>query len=159
MSKAKDHEMPQSPTGAREEPLTPQRIRQDAFLAALSRCPVITRAAQQVGIGREVHYDWLHGDPTYRPRYEAAMIAAGDALEEKAMEWALDGWLEPVFHEGKIVGHIQKIDTRHTRDMLRAAKPEKYRQRHELTGKDGKPLFDLDAIRAWMSGEPGDDDK
>lgn len=157
---ASANKIPQ-PTRAREKPeaaevLTPQRIRQNAFLRALERCPIISTAALQVGIARETHYDWLQDDPTYRGRYQEALKAAGDALEEKALELCY-GWDEPVYHEGKVCGSIRRYDTRHIRDMLRAARPDKYRERHELTGKDGTPLFPVDAIREYMRQQKDDE--
>lgn len=147
------------PSRAHEKPeeLTRQRISQNAFLRAFERCPIVTQAANQIGISRDTHYDWLHEDPTYRPRFQEALMRAGDALEEHALELTY-GWDEAVYHEGKIVGYIRRYDTRHVREMLAATKPEKYRQRHEITGKDGKPLFDLEAIREWMRREPGPED-
>lgn len=141
------------------EELTAKRIRQNAFLRALERCPVITTAAKQVGIARDLHYDWLQDDPTYRPRYQEALQRAGDALEEKALELAVDGWEEPVFHEGRICGTIRKYDTRHIREMLRAARPDKYSPRQEITGKDGQPLYPLEALQEWMRSRAGDDDE
>lgn len=147
----------QSSRAPEPEVLTPQRIMQNAFLRALECEPRIARAADKVGIARQTHYDWLRDDPTYRPRYHEALVRAGDALEELSLDLCY-GWDEPVYHEGKVCGVIRRYDTRHIRDMLRAVKPDKYRERRELTGKDGEPLFPVDAIRAYMRSRRGDDE-
>lgn len=131
-------------------------VRQAAFLAALTEYPVITRAAKQVGIARETHYDWLREDPTYRARYAEAIVQAGLALEEKALELAMNGWEEPVWHEGKQCGVIIRRDNRLHMELLKGAMPTKYRERASIehSGPDGKPiqhrltLADIDRIVA-----------
>lgn len=109
-----------------------RKLRQDAFLRVLARLGNISAAAKAVAMSRENHYDWLADDPTYRERYNAAMVQAGAVLEENAFQRAIDGWLEPVYHEGRVAGHILRYDNRLLMDLLRGSMPEKYRERRDL---------------------------
>lgn len=135
------------------------RANQGAFLAAYAQCCHIQRAADAAGIGRRTHYDWLRDDPEYAALFEEAKELATQVLEDAAVQRAVDGWQEPVFHEGKIVGSITKFSDRLLELCLRARRAE-YRpvQKHELTGKDGKPLIPIDALDAIIHGAPDNED-
>jgi hypothetical protein len=54
---------------------------------------------------------------------------------------AIDGWDEPVFHDGEIVGSVRKFDGRLLTLLAKAHVPE-FRDvtRHELTGPNGGPV-------------------
>lgn len=110
-------------------------MRQDAFLSTYRQSGVITTACKAIGISRETHYDWLETDPTYPERFESAKRHAAQALEEELYRRAVD----------------EKSDTLLI-FALKGAMPDKYRERFsaELTGKDGKPLFDVASIRAYI---------
>lgn len=65
--------------------------RKRAFLAAYIRCASITKAALRAKVDRRVHYQWTQDDPDYLRAFQAAKIEAGDALEDKLSEIAMDG--------------------------------------------------------------------
>ncbi len=50
------------------------------------------------------------------------------ALEDEARRRAYDGWLEPVFHKGVKVGTVRKFSDTLLIVLLKAHKPEKYRE-------------------------------
>src|ERR1700690_912102 len=79
-----------------------KRALQAAFLAALAQTGGnILRAAQVVGMSRDLHYEWLAGDEKYPARFAAAWDRAVDALEAEAARRAFEGVVEPVFHAGR----------------------------------------------------------
>jgi hypothetical protein len=117
----------------------PKRLRQIAFLAAYRRTGVVTRAAAAVGIARETHYDWLE-EEGYREEFRAATIEAGAVLEETAIQRAVDGWEEPVYHDGKVVGTIRKYSDTLLIFALKGAMPHKYRERATIE-HDASPVI------------------
>ena len=90
--------------------------RQDAFLAAYAQLGTIQAAADDVGMHRNTHYDWLevnHND--YRKRWDAAQQTFNDSLEKLAF----DRVNNPEGNRGSDVLLIT---------MLNAHKPEKYKR-------------------------------
>lgn len=109
--------------------------KQRAFLSRFRECGIVTRAAAAVGIARQTHYDWLEEDPDYLPLFEAAKAYASQALEEELYRRAIE----------------EQSDTLLI-FALKGSLPKKYRDNAsvELTGKDGKPLYDVASMRAYM---------
>lgn len=137
---------------------TGTQARQAAFLAAFAETASITRAAKAAKVHRRLHYDWLL-DPDYAARFATAGEQAAEILEDEAIRRAVDGVDEPKFYKGGLC-YRQKWNEetqcwerygkpltvkRHSDAlmmfMLRGLKPEKYRERTELTGKDGGALL------------------
>ncbi len=108
--------------------------RQDAFLAAFSELGTIAAAAKASKMNRRNHFKWLEKDENYRKNFAEAQAIAGDKLEEVARKRATEGWLEPVFYEGEVVGHKPKYSDTLMAKLLDGALPEKYKQRYEKTG-------------------------
>lgn len=109
-------------------------IKQNAFLKAFATMGVITGAAEKAKLHRESHYLWLQNDPTYPARFESAYESAVDSLEQEAITRARDGWTEPVYQGGKLVGRIRKKSDTLLIFMLKGSRPEKHRDRIEHTG-------------------------
>jgi len=68
------------------------------------------------------HYRWLKADPAYAAAYKLARAIAGDMLEAEAYRRAFAGSDTLIIF------------------LLKAHKPELYRERLEQTGKDGGPI-------------------
>lgn len=116
---------------------------QVAFLSSYAVAGSITRAAEAAGISRQTHYAWLKQFPEYVTAFADARTIAIDILEERAIERARDGWDEPVYHDGKQCGTIRKHSDRLIEFLIKYNKPDVYKDRRELTGKDGAPLLNL----------------
>lgn len=117
------------------------------FLAALAKTGNKTQAAAAARINRTTPLAWfaLHPELTELKRewdeaVAAAIDSSMDLLEKEARRRAETGVLEPVFQGGKRVGTIRRYSDTLLIFLLNGGRPEKYRQRHELTGKDGAPL-------------------
>ena len=54
-------------------------------------------------------------------------------LERVAFERAAEGWDEPVFHDGAQCGVKRKFSDTLAIFLLKARRPEVYRERHEIT--------------------------
>lgn len=102
--------------------------RRAAFLAAYAQCANITAAAEAADVPRQTHYDWL-ADPEYAAAFDQAHEAAADTLEKEARRRAEEGWDEPVFHDGAVVGHKRRYSDTLLIFLLKGIRPEKYRER------------------------------
>ena len=108
-----------------------------AMVEALERTGNITEAALAAKVRRKNHYDWLKKDPTYVDAVEAAMNVASDLLETEARRRAMEGVPEPVIRQDKdgtwkAVGAIRKYSDRLLIFLMKAARPEKYRERVDV---------------------------
>jgi hypothetical protein len=114
--------------------------KQAAFLTAYSACGNITEAARRAGLHRRRVYDWQEHDVPFSLAFNIAKEMAGDELEAEAWRRAVEGWDEPVYQNGKLAGYIRKKSDALLVLLLKAAKPEKYRERRDMTS-DGKPFI------------------
>jgi len=114
-----------------------QHNKKPAFLAAYAECGTITQAAEIAGIDRVTHYRWLKDDPEYAKAFEEAHEKSVERLEQEARRRAVEGWEEPVFHKGKVVGKVRKYSDTLLIFLLKGAAPDKYRERvqTEHTGR------------------------
>lgn len=99
-------------------------------------------AAQVAGIDRGTHYRWLQDDPEYAAAFAESSESAIERLEREAVRRAAEGVSEPVYHRGQVVGHVQKYSDTLLIFLLKAARPDKYRDnvRMEHSGPDGGPI-------------------
>lgn len=117
------------------------------FLDTYAKVGNVTAACELSTVGRRTHYNWLDTDPAYVKAFEDAKAEAVDRLEQEARRRALVGINEPVF--GKLpgkdtgsgeIGRIRKYSDTLLIFLLNGHRPEVYKQRHEVTGKNGAPL-------------------
>ena len=138
--------------------LTPKQVR---FLRCFEASSSVTKAARWAKIQRQTHYDWLEQSPVYVQAFERAEKVAGRTLEDEAVRRAHEGIRKAVRYKGRIVGYDSEYSDSLLLALLKGALPEKYRDRWsgELTGKDGKPLFDIAAVKAYAQSIPDDEPK
>lgn len=103
--------------------------RKARFLKAYVAAGTIRGAAKAAGISRECHFGWVRvGDPNYDADYARAFADAQDELTERLEQEA-----------------IRRATTGRSDTMLifllKARRPDVYRDRVEHTGKDGAPLY------------------
>lgn len=118
------------------DPLT---IQQRAFCAAYAICGTIKHASERAGICRQLHSKWIAQCPAYAQAFAEAYEDAGDNAEFRMRELAFKG------------------SERLLLEVVRAHKPEKYRQRVDtrVSGGDGGPLrADVRAIADRIDADP-----
>jgi len=86
-----------------------------AFIECLTQKYSVYHSCRAVGIGRSTAYQWRKDDKQFASDWEAALDDAVDALESSLYERAI------------------KSDTTAAIFLLKGAKPDKYRERHEST--------------------------
>ena len=115
---------------------TTQRARA-LFLAELTKRGVVTDACRAVGVGRQTVYDWRKADEVFATEWDDAVTQAIETAEAEAYRRAVEGVDEPVFgrvgrdQDGE-VGVIRKYSDALLTTILKANKPEKYRERADV---------------------------
>lgn len=135
-----------------------------AFLTSLAISGIVGAACAAAEIERSTAYRLRENDETFAAEWEEALDTAADALESEARRRAERGVQRLKFHNGVLIKvqaespeGIPLVDVDGNPIMvpyveheysdtlaiflLKGMKPEKYRDRHEVTGKDGAPLF------------------
>lgn len=86
------------------------------FIVELTATYSVYHASKKAGIGRRTAYTWRKLDPEFARQWDEALEDSIDALEKSLYERALvKDTLAAIF-------------------LLKGAKPEKYRERHEVNG-------------------------
>ena len=124
--------------------------KKNAFLAAFSECGNLSLAARSSGVSRQSHYDWLETDKEYVAGFASATAVANDALEAEARRRAIDGWKEPIYQGGELVGYKQKYSDTMLAMLLNGNLPEKYRSRFEHTGAGGGPIQIQPVVQVYL---------
>ena len=117
-----------------------QKMKKKRFLEKYIDIGDITLTAKVTGIDRSTHYKWLEDDPEYQLSFTEADKQAADILETEAYRRAVKGVNKPIYYKGKRCGYVREYSDTLLIVLLKARRPEKYRERHEITGKDGAPL-------------------
>lgn len=94
---------------------------------------MVTTACRAVGITSQTFYHWCQDDEAFGAAYKELKDAVTEALEMEARRRASVGVDEPVFHRGEVVGHVKKYSDQLLIFLLKAMKPEVYRDRQEVT--------------------------
>lgn len=86
-----------------------------------------SRARKQLNIPPSLLTLWMR-DPDFKLEYQAAYEAGTDRLEDEAFRRAHDGVKKPVFQQGEKVGTVVEYSDNLMRDLLKARRPEKFRE-------------------------------
>lgn len=105
---------------------------QDDYLNAIPRVYTTTNAAKVAGVSFDVIQRWRM-DPDFQAREQQARSMVADMLESEALKRALKGERKPVYQGGALVGYTQEKSDPLLVMLLKAAHPEKYRERSEVT--------------------------
>ena len=119
---------------------------QARFVRALADGGSVTRACQAVGRSRVSAYR-LRRDPsarTFARAWDEALASTAALLAETALDRAVHGVEEPVFHKGERVGYRVRYDNRLLFAMLRARDPLNYAP--------------LDELERWEARRPAPED-
>ncbi|MFV0679999.1 terminase [Ottowia sp.] len=127
--------------------LTTEKIA--AFCAALSDTGGnVSRACKAVDISRQIAYQWRDLYPEFATAWEKAKAQGMEALEDEANRRAFEGFDEPVVYQGAITDTVKKYSDTLLIFLLKGGKPEKYRERAEISGPGGGPIEVSDTERA-----------
>jgi hypothetical protein len=97
---------------ALEEMTAFTRAAQAAFLAALSQCGSVRRAARASGISHQTAYRARQACAAFRRGWDAALLSARALAEDVLATRALDGVEEAVFYRGELIATRRRYDSR-----------------------------------------------
>lgn len=103
--------------------------RRAAFLEALSGTGNVSAAARAAGASRSGAYALKAADAGFAAEWADALETAVDALDAEARRRALEGVEVPHFHQGRVAGTVRKYSDSLLMFLLRAHRPERYRDR------------------------------
>jgi hypothetical protein len=112
--------------------LTPKKGWHAAFIAELCRVGNVSAACRKAKISRAVVYEDRAADALFRAAWDEALEIATEALELEARRRAQTGVLEPVYQGGRRVGAVRKYSDTLLIFLLKAHRPEKYSERHQV---------------------------
>lgn len=133
----------------------------ERFLKCLEMSGSITEACRWAKVSRQAHYYWMETDPGYEKRVQQALRRSATVLADEAIRRGKSGVRRPVFYKGKICGYVTEFSDQLLIRMMEAREPETFSQRikQEHTGRDGRPLLDLESVRAYIQQAPEDGEK
>ncbi len=110
-----------------------------AFLAAFSECASVSHAAAAAKVSRRQHYRWLK-DAEYGQAFKEAKEKGIEGLEREARRRGLEGITRTVWYGGEPVGEEKVYSDTLLIFMLKAARPQVYRERYEVSSPEPEPL-------------------
>lgn len=105
------------------------------FLRELAKWGVAVHAAKEAGVSIRTANRHRAKDPEFAEAWEEARGAIVATMEVVARQRALVGVRTPVIYQGKIVEHINEVDSGMLRWMLAKLKPEVYGDKAEISHK------------------------
>lgn len=126
------------------------------FLKALAESPNVSAACHRAGIARQFAYKVKDEDPAFSAAWDDALEQSTDALVGEAYRRARDGTAKPVFYKGDECGVIKEYSDTLTIFLLKAHRPDVYRDNTEPRPQQGNTVVDLgaDDHAPPQSGEP-----
>jgi hypothetical protein len=124
-----------------------QDLKKARYLRAIALTGTLTAGCKAARVSPHTVYQWREHDEPFSIAEHEARNAFADALEQEAVRRAWHGVQKPVYHEGRIVGHVRELSDVLLMFMLKALRPEKFRERMQLqhAGANGEQL-DLAAL-------------
>lgn len=92
----------------------------------------VAYAARAAKVDKARCYRLRESDSGFAEQWDAALEEATELLEAEAVRRARHGVRKPVYQGGILVGHVQEYSDTLLIFLLKAAKPEKYRDRYDI---------------------------
>lgn len=99
------------------------------FLQTFRESGFVLQTCARVGISQKSFAKWIQDDPEFAKEFEIANQEVTEKYEIAAGVRAVNGWEEPVFHQGKQVGTVRKYSDRLLELLLKARNRQKYGER------------------------------
>lgn len=126
------------------------------FLIALSETGSVLRSCELAQVARPTVYRWRESDKEFGKAWDAALERGTDALEDEAVRRAYHGTEKPVYQGGKKVGHVREYSDTLLIFMLKARRPERFKDRSEHkvdVTSHSRPLSDTAELLAATLGD------
>lgn len=140
--------------------MTPKK--RAAFLAALEETATVLHACKQIGVSRTCVYNLRQRDEDFALAWADVEERVVERMEREALRRGVDGVERDVYYKGQIVGQERQFSDTLLIFMLKAARPEKYRENvkvehsgtvsHDLASM---PVAELEALAAGINAKRG----
>ena len=135
-----------------------EHIKKRAYLTAYARLGVVRQACVAAEIAHSTYYEWLKNDPVFVDAVEDAREFHIEGLEIAADRRASEGIRRYKFYQGKPILHPEtgKPYYEHIYSdvllifLLKALKPEMYREGYEVKQSDEEINRDIEAAIASL---------
>lgn len=105
------------------------REAKDLFLLAYSHAASVTEGCELSGVGRSTVYEWKADDPEFAEAWHLAEHEVNDRIRREIFARGVEGWQEPVYQGGALVGHVLKKSDRMLELVAKSRMPEEFRER------------------------------
>lgn len=106
--------------------------RKQLCIQTLATTGNVTTACTAAGWARSTYYHHQKADKAFKALTEEALEVAIDLLEQHARNLAIQGVEEPIYQGGILVGSKTKYSERMVEILLKAHRPDKYRDNMKL---------------------------
>jgi hypothetical protein len=130
---------------------TVTKMTKEIFLKAFAIQGTKLHAAQSAHISRRTVDNWLKEDPEFREAFKIASEDSTDMIEHAVRVRAMAGVKRTVYYKGKPIGSETEFSDTCAIFLLKAYRPEKFRERYELTGAGGGPIEVSNPIQRIMA--------
>lgn len=107
-------------------------IKQRGFLKAYTEELTIAGAIRVTGVDHTAHHYWMRSHGVYKRLFEDLREFVVEALEGEAFRRSYHGVTEAVFYQGEVCGSKTNYSDTLLMFLLRAANPDKYRERSTM---------------------------
>lgn len=126
--------------------------RYDKFLELLAETGHVVRSCELAGVSRTHAYRMRNSDPDFAALWDEALTLAVGTIEDEAHRRAVHGVDTPVYYKGEECGSVRKYSDTLLMFLLKAHKPEKYRERYNVNVKGDVSLAGmLEAARGRVA--------
>jgi hypothetical protein len=111
------------------------------WLATFAMTGNVRLSCKAVGICESTAYNWRKDpDTPFAAALEVARRMACDRIEAEIFRRGHDGVEQPVYQNGRLVGTTREYSDTLLIFFAKGLMPERYRERHEVTGPGGGPV-------------------
>lgn len=127
----------------------------ETFLRVLARTRNVSAGAREIQRDRTTLYDWRERDAEFRERWDDTLRIREvdvDSLEASVFERAENGWLEPVYHNGRPVGTVRKFSPTLSLEVLRVHRKKYRKEEIDTPQSDRDRANRIQEVLAQMRG-------
>ena len=125
----------------------------NAFISYFRVTGDIRVSAKLAGCAKGTHYFWMSTTPAYKKAWESCRSTIAAMVEDSLVPKLIDGWDEPVYQGGELVGHKRKFDLAAMQRYLAKAKPEVFGDKIEIDASI-KPVSPAEMLAALAGTVP-----
>ena len=129
----------------------------DRFLASLAKYGNVSAAARSARVTRTYVYDVRKADESFAYAWDTALDDAADAMEYEAWKRAVKGVKKPIYQGGMHVADVQDYSDTLLIFLLKAARPEKFRERFQVDATVDAGLIVTEVVIGKTHDKPVDD--